>query len=51
VQKIETTSEYRYSHPSRTNDTVGTALGNAIFAATGKRIRTQPFGANGVTFV
>jgi isoquinoline 1-oxidoreductase subunit beta len=30
---------------------VGTALGNAIFSATGKRIRTQPFGANGVTFV
>ncbi len=29
---------------------VGTALGNAIFAATGKRIRTQPFAANGVTF-
>jgi isoquinoline 1-oxidoreductase subunit beta len=26
-------------------------VGNAIFAATGKRIRTQPFGANGVTFV
>jgi CO/xanthine dehydrogenase Mo-binding subunit len=30
---------------------LGTALGNAIFSATGKRIRTQPFGANGVTFV
>ena len=30
---------------------VGTALGNAIFSATGKRIRTQPFGGNGVTFV
>jgi isoquinoline 1-oxidoreductase beta subunit len=30
---------------------VGAALGNAIFSATGKRIRTQPFGANGVTFV
>ena len=29
---------------------VGTALGNAIFAATGNRIRTQPFAANGVTF-
>jgi isoquinoline 1-oxidoreductase subunit beta len=27
------------------------ALGNAIFAATGKRIRTTPFGGNGVTFV
>ncbi len=27
------------------------AVGNAIFAATGKRIRTTPFGANGVTFV
>jgi isoquinoline 1-oxidoreductase subunit beta len=30
---------------------VGTALGNAIFSATGKRIRSQPFGANGITFV
>jgi CO/xanthine dehydrogenase Mo-binding subunit len=30
---------------------VGAALGNAIFSATGKRIRTQPFGANGITFV
>jgi isoquinoline 1-oxidoreductase subunit beta len=27
------------------------ALGNAIFAATGKRIRITPFGGNGVTFV
>ena len=27
------------------------AVGNAIFAATGKRIRTTPFGRNGVTFV
>jgi CO/xanthine dehydrogenase Mo-binding subunit len=27
------------------------AVGNAIFAATGKRIRTTPFGGNGVTFV
>jgi isoquinoline 1-oxidoreductase subunit beta len=27
------------------------ALGNAIVAATSKRIRTTPFGANGVTFV
>jgi isoquinoline 1-oxidoreductase beta subunit len=27
------------------------ALGNAIFTATGKRIRTTPFGGNGVTFV
>ena len=27
------------------------ALGNAIFAATGKRIRTTPFGGNGVSFV
>src|SRR5258705_2764760 len=27
------------------------ALGNAIVAATGKRIRTTPFGGNGVTFV
>jgi isoquinoline 1-oxidoreductase beta subunit len=28
----------------------GPALGNAIFAATGQRIRTQPFTANGVQF-
>ncbi len=27
------------------------AVGNAIYAATGKRIRTTPFGANGITFV
>jgi CO/xanthine dehydrogenase Mo-binding subunit len=27
------------------------ALGNAIVSATGKRIRTTPFGVNGVTFV
>jgi isoquinoline 1-oxidoreductase subunit beta len=27
------------------------ALGNAIFSATGKRIRITPFGGNGVTFV
>jgi isoquinoline 1-oxidoreductase beta subunit len=27
------------------------AVGNAIFAATGKRIPTTPFGGNGVTFV
>jgi isoquinoline 1-oxidoreductase subunit beta len=27
------------------------AVGNAIFAATGKRIRNTPFGGNGVTFV
>ena len=27
------------------------AVGNAIYAATGKRIRTTPFGGNGVTFV
>jgi isoquinoline 1-oxidoreductase subunit beta len=27
------------------------ALGNAIYAATGKRIRSTPFGANGITFV
>jgi isoquinoline 1-oxidoreductase subunit beta len=27
------------------------ALGNAIVAATGKRIRTTPFGANGVMFI
>jgi isoquinoline 1-oxidoreductase subunit beta len=27
------------------------SVGNAIFAATGKRIRTTPFGGNGVTFV
>jgi CO/xanthine dehydrogenase Mo-binding subunit len=27
------------------------ALGNAIVSATGKRIRTTPFGGNGVTFV
>ncbi|MDM9628491.1 molybdopterin-dependent oxidoreductase [Rhizobium sp. S152] len=29
---------------------VGSALGNAIFKATGQRIRSQPFGAHGVTF-
>ena len=27
------------------------ALGNAIYAATGKRIRSTPFGVNGITFV
>jgi isoquinoline 1-oxidoreductase subunit beta len=29
---------------------IGTALGNAIAAATGKRVRAQPYAANGVNF-
>jgi CO/xanthine dehydrogenase Mo-binding subunit len=29
---------------------IGTALGNAIATATGKRVRAQPYAANGVNF-